>query len=52
MRLIVQVRLMSKMKRNCHDLLEKERSMTMSKQDNDMINRTDPLYAEKEIELT
>ena len=39
-------------KRNCHDLLEMEGSMKMSRQDNDMIDHTSPLYAEKEIELT
>lgn len=39
-------------KQNCHDLPEMERSMKMSRHDNDMIDHTSPLYAEKEIELT
>ena len=42
---------MPKLKLNCQDLSNKVRSVMETRQDNDMIDYTDAIYAQNEIEL-
>ena len=48
---IVQLHSTSKTILNCHDRLDLVQPVTKIRQDNDVIDRTDAVYAENEIEL-